>query len=89
VRAALDQGCGLDEALRQLRPPLHFKQKEAVTHQCRAWTTGRLNEALSHIASAAKVARLSPVLEEAVTERLLLRLAQLAKAEPDGNRART
>jgi DNA polymerase-3 subunit delta len=89
VRVALDQGRGLDEALRHLRPPLHFKQKEAFVQQCRTWTTGRLNEALNHIASAAKVARLSPVLEEAVTERLLLRLAQLAKADADGNRVRT
>lgn len=80
IRAALDQGRSLDDALRTVRPPLHFKQKQAVSTQTRIWTLDRLTRALSGIATAAKAARLSPALEAALTERLLLDLARLAGA---------
>ena len=75
----MDRGSTLDDALRQMRPPLHFKQKDAFAAQCRLWTTGRLAEALRRISVAAKAARLSSSLEEPMTERL--------DAEPRGNGA--
>lgn len=78
VRAALDRGSSLDEALRQMRPPLHFKQKDAFAAQCRAWSTARLTDALSRIAAAAKAARLTGPLEEALSERLVMALAMMA-----------
>jgi DNA polymerase-3 subunit delta len=59
---------------------LHFKQKDAFAGQCRAWTSERLAEALRRIAVAAKAARLSSSLEEALTERLLLSLAMMARS---------
>jgi DNA polymerase-3 subunit delta len=80
VRVAIERGQTLDEALRQIRPPLHFKQKDAFAGQCRAWTSERLAEALRRIAVAAKAARLSSSLEEALTERLLLSLAMMARS---------
>lgn len=80
VRATLDQGRSLEDAVKALRPPLHFKQKQAFGTQCRMWTLDRLTRALSGIATAAKAARLSPALEIALTERLLLDLARLALA---------
>lgn len=79
VRAAMDRGGTLDDALRQMRPPLHFKQKDAFAAQCRLWTTDRLTEALRRISTAAKAARLSSALEEPLTERLLLGLAMMAR----------
>ncbi len=82
VRAILDQGRSLDDAVKLLRPPLHFKSKQAFGTQCRIWTLDRLTRALSGIATAAKAARLSPSLETALTERLLLDLARLASAGP-------
>lgn len=78
VRAAIDQGRSLDDAVKALRPPLHFKQKQAFAAQCRIWTLDRLIRAQSGIAIAAKAARLSPGLEAALVERLLLDLARLA-----------
>jgi DNA polymerase-3 subunit delta len=79
VCAALEQGRSLDDALRHMRPPLHFKQKDAFSAQCRSWTSGRLAEALAQIGSAAKAARLKGALEEPLTERLLLSLSALAR----------
>jgi DNA polymerase III subunit delta len=79
VRSSMDRGGTLDDALRQMRPPLHFKQKDAFAAQCRLWTTDRLSEALRRISAAAKAARLSSALEEPLTERLLLGLAMMAR----------
>ncbi len=86
LRAAVDQGRPLDEALRQMRPPLHFKQKDAVSRQVRAWTLDKLGRALGGIATAAKAARLASALEAAITERLLLDLARLAASSQGAGR---
>ncbi len=79
IRSDIDQGRSFEDAIRQLRPPIHFKQKDAIGLQCRTWTTARLGQALSHAARAAKAARLSGALEEAMAEELLMRLAAAAR----------
>jgi len=79
TRAAIEDGRSIDDALRALKPPLHFKQKDAFAAQCRDWTVERLNEAMGRIAQTAKTARLSNVIEEALAERLLIGLASLAR----------
>lgn len=80
TRAVMDQGRSLDDALRGLRPPLHFRQKETFAAQLRMWSTPRLDTALSAIATAAKAARLTSALEDTLSERLLLTLAKHARA---------
>lgn len=84
ARAAVDRGSSLDDALRQMRPPLHFKQKDAFAAQCRLWTTPRLNAALGRISAAAKSARLSGSLEDALSERLVLSLAMMVQDKGRG-----
>ncbi len=79
VRAAIDRGKSLDDAVRSLRPPIHFKQKDAFSAQLRMWTGPKLLNGLSAIASTAKSARLAASLEDAHAERLLLGLARLAR----------
>ena len=79
MRAAFDTGRSLDEIVRQLRPPPHFKQRDALEAQCRAWSAARLSAALARIAEAAKAARLSPALEGTLAERLLLDLGALGR----------
>lgn len=81
TRIALDKGRPLEDALRQLKPPLFFKQKDAFTSQLRLWTAPRLLAAISKIAATAQAARRSTRLEEAQVERLLLALATMAGAE--------
>jgi DNA polymerase-3 subunit delta len=88
VRAALDRGSSLDEALRQIRPPLHFKQKDAFAAQCRMWTMPRLADALGRIATAAKAARLNSALEESLSERLVLSLGLMVRDGGGGARDR-
>jgi DNA polymerase-3 subunit delta len=79
TRAAIDQGRSLDDALRALKPPVHFRQKDALAGHLRTWTTPRLDQALAAIAVAAKSARLTGALEDTLAERLLLTLAKLAR----------
>ncbi len=80
VRAALDAGRPFDEAIKSLRPQIHFKQKDAFGAQCRMWTTDRLTGAIARISTVARTARLAGSLEHAHAERLLLALASLARA---------
>ena len=79
VRAQVDSGGTLDDVLRRMRPPLHFKQKDAFAAQCRLWSTARLTDALGRISAAAKAARLTSALEEALSERLAIGLAMMAR----------
>lgn len=78
VRSDVDAGQRLDDALRGVRPPLFFKQKDIFARQVRSWSRSQLDQALRRIAEDAKAARLSSALEDVIAERLLLRLASMA-----------
>ena len=86
LRTAIDTGRSLEDVLRQLRPPVHFKQRAQLEVQCRSWTKERLDDALSRVARAAKSARRNSTLESALTERLLLELASLVAAKVASSR---
>ena len=83
VRADIDGGKSLDDALRALRPPLHFKSRDAFASQCRRWPRPGLDAALKRIAETAKAARLNSQLEDTLGERLLLALSAMA-SPPQG-----
>ena len=74
----------MEDVLRSLRPPPHFKQRDGLERQARTWTLAKLNAALACIADAAKAARLNAVLENSLAEALLLDLAQIGKQGLDG-----
>ena len=78
VRNALDAGQSFDAAARTLRPPLFFKQKDAMAAQCRRWTSNQLSTALSRIYETIKSARYNTSLEYELAERLVLELATMA-----------
>ncbi|MFN3624235.1 MAG: DNA polymerase III subunit delta [Hyphomicrobium sp.] len=84
IRTDLDAGTSFEEVIRQQRPPVHFKQKDALSLQCRMWTSPRLSQALALTAEAAKAARLNSPLEEAIAEELLIAVAGAAR--PKGAR---
>ncbi|MGQ0455916.1 MAG: DNA polymerase III subunit delta [Hyphomicrobium sp.] len=84
VRSDVDGGASLDDALRSLRPPLHFKQRDAFAAQVRHWSRIGLDSANKRIAEAARAARLSSQMEDVLAERLLLGLAALAGAAREG-----
>ena len=79
LRSAVDSGKRLEDAIRTVRPPLHFKLRDAVTRQCRIWNLPALNRALSAIQAAVKTARSNTHVEVAVAERVALELARLSK----------
>ena len=78
MRGALDGGRSMEEVVRALRPPPHFKQRDALESQCRAWNMEKLNAALARIGEAALAARLNAAMEGTLAERLLLDLGTLA-----------
>ncbi len=79
LRSGYDEGRSLDDVMRSLRPPPHFKQKAAIEQQCRDWSLLKLGAALARIGDAAKAARLNSELEGTLTENLLMELGALAK----------
>ncbi len=79
TRAGLEAGRSMDDLIRQMRPPLHFKQRAVFERQCRAWTVAALATVLARISTAAKAARLSSSLETPLAERLFLEIARMAR----------
>ncbi|MCL4766151.1 MAG: DNA polymerase III subunit delta [Hyphomicrobiaceae bacterium] len=84
IRMAIEAGRSMDDAMRQIRPPIHFKARPQLEAQCRAWSSGALIDALSRIGQSARAARLNSALESALAERLILDLASLAAERPPG-----
>lgn len=78
IRGALDAGRSMEDVLRTLRPPPHFKQRDALEQQGRGWSAAKLGPALARIAEAAKAARLNSALEDTLTEKLLIDLGQIS-----------
>jgi DNA polymerase-3 subunit delta len=79
ARATVEQGRSLDDAVRGLRPPLHFRQKDAFTAQLRSWNLQRLDGAILAIAATAQASRQTGALDDLLAERLLLTLAKQAR----------
>jgi DNA polymerase III subunit delta len=79
LRAGLDAGRSFDDAARALRPPLFFKQKDAMEAQCRIWTSEHLSRIRVRIAETARTARLQGELDAVLAERLLLEIATIAR----------
>lgn len=81
LRAAVEAGRSIDDAVRQTRPPVPFKAQALLAQQCRAWSLSKLTAALAEISSAVAATRQTGALEETLVERLLLRLAAMARAK--------
>ena len=79
LRSNMDEGKSFEDAARQLRPPIYFKQRPQLAAQCRMWPTRRLQSALQRIGDTAKTARRNSQLETTLAERLLLEIATMAK----------
>ncbi|MEQ8824143.1 MAG: DNA polymerase III subunit delta [Filomicrobium sp.] len=79
ILAETDSGKPLADVLKSLRPPLHFKQKNAVTAQSRKWSLAALNRATQMVAAAAQRSRQTGSRDDLITEALILALARLAR----------
>ncbi|MCB1512244.1 MAG: DNA polymerase III subunit delta [Hyphomicrobiaceae bacterium] len=79
LRAAVDDGKTMDEAIRGMRPPIHFKQRDAFVGQCQAWPLARLSAVLQRVAATIRDTRRGAGLEAPMAERLLLDIAHAAR----------
>ena len=78
VRAAYDATGSMDTALRALRPPLHFKNRDAFIRHVQAWPSVKLLRAIDRIGQAQRAARSDALDDALVADRLVLDLARFA-----------
>ncbi len=79
IAAEAEAGRSVADAIKSLKPPVHFRVKDQLASEARVWRPGRLSDALALIATAAKAARRNAALEDALAERLILSLAHMAR----------
>lgn len=77
IAAVLERGENLDVALGRMRPPLHFKQKDAVKAQCGRWRTPEIAAAIEAAQNTVRLSRLNPGLEAELVSDLVIRMPRL------------
>ena len=80
IRAEVDHGSNAEEAIRKLRPPVHFSRTRNVLAQARRWPSDRIMQALRHLYEAEALTRTTGVPEQAACSRALFSVAALAQA---------
>ncbi len=82
VRMAMESGASIEEALKGLRPPVFYKQRDSFVAQVEMWNMAKLSRALARITEAQRLSRSGGelnVLDDAVlAESMLLDIARLA-----------
>ena len=73
------RGQSLDDAMRRLRPPVHFSRTTSFKNQAQRWSSDKLGEALDMLLEAEVLTRTTAVPAEAVTGRALMNIAAMAK----------
>ncbi len=74
--AAIEAGESASRAIAKFRPPVHFKQRDALLAQARKWSGRAAARALTLVQDATRATRRTPVLDTALTERLLIVLGR-------------
>ena len=80
VRALIESGRNAMEAVSSLRPPVHFKQRDAMVQQARRLDPANIKKAIHLVQETVWRSRLQSELELTGTERLILILSRLAGA---------
>jgi DNA polymerase-3 subunit delta len=79
VRATADSGTPLMQAIKELKPPVFFKQQDILAAQARRWTAAALGAQIGQLNTALKETRLKPGLAEDITADLLITIAKQAR----------
>jgi DNA polymerase-3 subunit delta len=79
IKANTAGGESLDQAIRRLRPPLHFARTASLRSQLRNWNMEKLGEALSLLLDAEALCKSTAVPAEAACGQALFKLAALAR----------
>lgn len=74
--ASIEAGEPARTAIARFRPPVHFTQRDALLAQGRKWSAAAASRALMLIQNATRATRRTPVLDAALTERLLIVLSR-------------
>lgn len=80
ARESAARGEQIENVMKRLRPPVHFSRTAAFKAQAQRWNTDRLGEALDLLLEAEALTRTTGVPAEAVTGRVLMNIAAMAKA---------
>lgn len=84
--AAMERGENFDSAATKLRPPMHFKQKDAMKAQSSRWRLAEISYAIDLAHEIMRQTRLKPALEHELVSDFVLRLAR-SKARGGATRA--
>jgi len=79
VRESANRGETIDNVMKRLRPPVHFSRSQAFKNQAQRWNTDKLGDALDMLLDAESLTRTTGVPAEAVTGRVLMNIAAMAK----------
>lgn len=82
IKGLVEQGQGIEQAMKKLRPPVIFKQAPAFKGQVSLWSLDRLAHALKIITETEKDCKITGNPVETMTSRALMRIAQAARARP-------
>ena len=77
---AMGSGANPDKAMKSLRPPVFFKQRDTFRDQLRRWQPKTLSRARDELIRAEIDCKSTGIPDEAVCERALMRLAAMAGA---------
>ena len=80
AREEVARGQDPADAIKKLRPPIHFSRSRNFLAQVSRWNSERLLQALTHLYEAEALTRTTAVPEEAVCSRALFTVAALAQS---------
>lgn len=81
AREEVARGQEAENAIKKLRPPIHFSRSRNFVAQVSRWNSERLLQALTHLYEAEALTRTTGIPEEAACSRALFTVAALAQAE--------
>jgi DNA polymerase III subunit delta len=80
LRASADAGTPVTQAIRELRPPVFFKQQDALAAQVRLWSAAALTAQIGKLNTILKETRLRPTLDTDIAADFLIAIAKEARA---------
>lgn len=80
LRAAVEAGASPRDAVDSARPPIFWKEKDAVTAEVAAWTTPLLAQSLHEVLQAERAIKSAGSLGDGLADQLLLNMARRAAA---------
>jgi DNA polymerase III subunit delta len=81
ARSEIEKGDSADNALRKLRPPLHFMRQASFKAQLNQWDGARLLEACDMLLETEALTKTTAMPAETVTARALFNIAAMARAQ--------